>query len=163
MKTQELVNKVPVVRQSEEAQFINKTTETNFVRMTNHAKTEFAHITSNLKKLRFELPTKEIEACEKVMTRARGNVACLAPLLLLSDPRLAATGARGDALRKQLEASKNLIEANWKGYQASVPKWLMDRIYVALGVVPSSASGEAGAADGSEAGAADGGEEEPAA
>ena len=59
--------------------------------------------------------------------------ACYAALTLLMNPKLAASGKAGDTLRKQLGQVKNRMESKKEEY-ADIPQWLMDRIYVALGV-----------------------------
>ena len=80
-----------------------------------------------------EAGAKEVASAEKTVNQGRGLIACYAALTLLMNPKLAASGKAGDTLRKQLETIKTMMETKKKEY-GDIPQWLMDRIYVALGV-----------------------------
>ena len=113
--------------------FCSHIKDTEFNNTLEKAQRELAKLKAAVTKLGMEAGATQVAAAEKTVNQGRGLIACYAALVLLMNPKLAASGKAGDALRKQLEQVKAMMETKNKEY-GGIPQWLMDRINVALGV-----------------------------
>ena len=144
-KVKEVMQAIPPLeRDGTNQKFVDHITKTNLATtLVKKLGTETMKIRSAMVKLKMSEHISQLDDIEKSLGKARGFVCSFSALILLANPKMAQRNKQGDTLRKQLDTTKGMFESKSMEYGESVPEWLKQRVYIALGIQAAAAPAEA--------------------